>query len=309
MIPAERDSTINTFKEKIMDTGRNDPCPCGSGLKYKKCCGVSGIPVQKVSSNVDYFNLNREIAYKGQVGKAREDFCREYIKNKGTALKAIEQDQASRAEAAGQQITCRAGCSNCCTQYILGTLQECEAIVYYLYGHKDALVNFVRNYPAWREEVRTQESIFQAVKNAVDKQILQGTTKANTLEYNDANIRFMMLGLRCPFINSAQACSIHEVRPWNCAKPVVTTPKEWCHPLTNKNNDIPNEIISDKVPEETQYFRPTTVLNVMLVHVGVWQILTEGYKWLSDIPGLETLSKDAILDPEVQDITAKYLPY
>ncbi|WP_417401992.1 SEC-C metal-binding domain-containing protein, partial [Hominenteromicrobium sp.] len=22
--------------EKI---GRNEPCPCGSGLKYKKCCG------------------------------------------------------------------------------------------------------------------------------------------------------------------------------------------------------------------------------------------------------------------------------
>jgi uncharacterized protein YecA (UPF0149 family) len=20
-------------------TGRNDPCPCGSGMKYKKCCG------------------------------------------------------------------------------------------------------------------------------------------------------------------------------------------------------------------------------------------------------------------------------
>lgn len=24
-----------------MKTGRNDPCPCGSGRKYKKCCGVS----------------------------------------------------------------------------------------------------------------------------------------------------------------------------------------------------------------------------------------------------------------------------
>jgi SWIM/SEC-C metal-binding protein len=24
--------------EKI---GRNEPCPCGSGKKYKKCCGVS----------------------------------------------------------------------------------------------------------------------------------------------------------------------------------------------------------------------------------------------------------------------------
>jgi uncharacterized protein YecA (UPF0149 family) len=21
------------------DVGRNDPCPCGSGRKYKKCCG------------------------------------------------------------------------------------------------------------------------------------------------------------------------------------------------------------------------------------------------------------------------------
>jgi len=21
-----------------MKVGRNDPCPCGSGLKYKKCC-------------------------------------------------------------------------------------------------------------------------------------------------------------------------------------------------------------------------------------------------------------------------------
>jgi preprotein translocase subunit SecA len=22
--------------------GRNDPCPCGSGKKYKKCCGING---------------------------------------------------------------------------------------------------------------------------------------------------------------------------------------------------------------------------------------------------------------------------
>lgn len=22
--------------------GRNDPCPCGSGKKYKKCCGRKG---------------------------------------------------------------------------------------------------------------------------------------------------------------------------------------------------------------------------------------------------------------------------
>jgi methionyl aminopeptidase len=26
------------FKENKVKVGRNDPCPCGSGLKYKKCC-------------------------------------------------------------------------------------------------------------------------------------------------------------------------------------------------------------------------------------------------------------------------------
>ena len=24
--------------------GRNEPCPCGSGKKYKKCCGKGGPP-------------------------------------------------------------------------------------------------------------------------------------------------------------------------------------------------------------------------------------------------------------------------
>jgi len=27
-----------TFRKQYTDVGRNDPCPCGSGLKFKKCC-------------------------------------------------------------------------------------------------------------------------------------------------------------------------------------------------------------------------------------------------------------------------------
>ena len=32
---------LNPIKTEIADkkVGRNDPCPCGSGKKYKKCCG------------------------------------------------------------------------------------------------------------------------------------------------------------------------------------------------------------------------------------------------------------------------------
>ena len=28
-----------TREQKSSKIGRNDPCPCGSGKKYKKCCG------------------------------------------------------------------------------------------------------------------------------------------------------------------------------------------------------------------------------------------------------------------------------
>ena len=30
---------MTPYKKTNPDIGRNDLCPCGSGLKYKKCCG------------------------------------------------------------------------------------------------------------------------------------------------------------------------------------------------------------------------------------------------------------------------------
>ena len=30
--------TSHTYKREVKKAGRNDPCPCGSGKKYKKCC-------------------------------------------------------------------------------------------------------------------------------------------------------------------------------------------------------------------------------------------------------------------------------
>ncbi|MEM7079356.1 MAG: SEC-C metal-binding domain-containing protein [Pseudomonadota bacterium] len=29
------------FVRQVEKVGRNDPCPCDSGRKYKKCCGKS----------------------------------------------------------------------------------------------------------------------------------------------------------------------------------------------------------------------------------------------------------------------------
>ena len=31
---------LGTFHNPLPDIGRNDPCPCKSGKKYKRCCGL-----------------------------------------------------------------------------------------------------------------------------------------------------------------------------------------------------------------------------------------------------------------------------
>jgi preprotein translocase subunit SecA len=32
---------VKQIVREAVKVGRNDPCPCGSGKKYKKCCGVN----------------------------------------------------------------------------------------------------------------------------------------------------------------------------------------------------------------------------------------------------------------------------
>ena len=43
-VAAEEELLTRTDKVEPLkagrDTGRNDPCPCGSGKKYKRCCGA-----------------------------------------------------------------------------------------------------------------------------------------------------------------------------------------------------------------------------------------------------------------------------
>ena len=40
----------------VSEAGRNDPCPCGSGKKYKRCCWASG------GVGVRYTRQDRELA-------------------------------------------------------------------------------------------------------------------------------------------------------------------------------------------------------------------------------------------------------
>ena len=39
ILQAASSSSSGTVRRDEPKVGRNDPCPCGSGKKYKKCCG------------------------------------------------------------------------------------------------------------------------------------------------------------------------------------------------------------------------------------------------------------------------------
>ena len=41
MASAGGDTSVTKTVKKVEKVGRNDPCPCGSGKKYKKCCGAN----------------------------------------------------------------------------------------------------------------------------------------------------------------------------------------------------------------------------------------------------------------------------
>jgi len=43
--PCQINRVRNEIPPPFQQVGRNSPCPCGSGKKYKRCCGVSAPPI------------------------------------------------------------------------------------------------------------------------------------------------------------------------------------------------------------------------------------------------------------------------
>lgn len=49
--------------EVMSKTNRNDPCPCGSGLKYKKCCALADATrQQKRRTSPGLFSLGKKVS-------------------------------------------------------------------------------------------------------------------------------------------------------------------------------------------------------------------------------------------------------
>jgi Fe-S-cluster containining protein len=284
--------------------GRNDACPCGSGKKYKNCCLPSP---EAVKEELDSFALNREIAYKGQVGHLREEFCINFIQNKQEVLKELQKKHNEIALARSSAITCGKGCYHCCVLFVGASIQEGEAIVYYLYQNEGKLYHFLKTYPVWRARIKESGDLFRKQPPG-DNKITAGV--GGGLQYENIGdlAEYARLNIPCPFLRDG-ICSIYEVRPFVCAGLIVTTPAEWCNPRHPEHTRKKTyQISSTYLPKDRSFYGKDLEKPVWsFMPIMVYNMLEYGLAGMPGMAGMESLLYRYIHDPEVQPVIRRFV--
>ena len=240
------------------------------------------------------FELNREIAYLGIVGNLRKDYCIKFIQKKQQFFDNLYKQQDETLSANNETLSCFKGCSRCCSLFIGASVQEAEAIVYYLYRNEDKLQRFLENYPTWREKVKKSGDLFRKPEQD-DKSRNIGDLAA-----------YARLKIPCPFLQN-DVCSIYEVRPYVCAGLIVTTPPEWCDPDHPKHSQRKRYIIQQSaLADLTFYWKNLKKPVWSFMPIMVYDILEYGLKGIPGISKMGDLLSRYAYDRDVQDVISRY---
>lgn len=252
--------------------------------------------------------LNRKMAYVGKLGKSRELFCQSYIKKKRKWIEAITQKLLKEIESEGKTTPCKQGCvySTCCNEYVEANLQECEAIVYYLYQNENILEAFLKNYQIWRQKekealeiYRKRETLRREIR-ALKNPPIQKMQKMERLE-DELSEQYYELNLPCPFLDNNQ-CLIYEVRPLMCVAYYSIDPIELCSPLSMEMSKLKRAHLTPFLEDRIFYYAKLDFPFFPLMPLGVYRIISEGYSYLSTIRGIANIKNDAMREPEIASI-------
>jgi Fe-S-cluster containining protein len=260
---------------------RNGPCTCGSGKKYKKCCGA---PSGGFCPKEDAVSNQRRIAYEGARGQQRENFVKRYTAYKKQRLAEIADAQRQAVQSQGKNISCGQGCSYCCHVYVSATLPECEAIVFYLYEHEDALQNFLNNYPEWQQAVRGIEWAYKEIGRICSRQLAKLDTASERAALTAVLNTYAAQNIPCPFLSKG-SCGIYEVRPYVCAGLIATTPREWCrfdHPEQDRAELLKAEVFLDEDRPYLDNPLAKTLLSNLPALINA--LLCRGWEFLEKLP-------------------------
>lgn len=250
----------------------------------------------------DLLKLNREIAYRGRVGRLRERYCIEQLRYMKACHQQIARDQIAYVEARGETLSCRKGCSFCCYFYVEASLQECEAIVYYLYHNESALNGFLERYFPWREALEQNGDLFEGCEQIFTEMLLSGVSKQGEQAFEEALRLYRKQNIGCPFLVK-DLCQIYEVRPATCAGLSVTTSPDRCNPQNFDDPKCNLTVVDGAMFDLSFYYRRLSRPSLLFMPVAVYGILEGSFSYLSRFPGLRNLAAEALSDPEVKEIT------
>jgi hypothetical protein len=262
--------------------------------------------ISRTGKGADPIIFNSNIAYRGQVGRLREQYCIEQLRYMKACYKKIEEGQLEHLHIHGKAMSCSKGCDACCRYlYIGATLQECEAIAYYLQHNKALLESFTTRYPRWRESVRENGDQFIECQRRFSDMLMKGPNKPREEAFDESIKCHNRQNILCPFLENS-LCIIYETRPANCAGFFTTSPSELCQPIEDEAPSLKPEFtltaIEDVSNDTSFYYKRLDHPVTLYAPVAVYQILTEGYSYLNQFAGLESIKKEAYNDPEVSAI-------
>lgn len=166
----------------MANVGRNDPCPCGSGKKYKRCClGRSKPPPNKAPGG----SLPEQIkaAFKhGCTGSAAVDAAI-------VGITAMDQGLSIAWSRAATPPACTRGCSYCCSVRVSVTVPELMLALAFA-----------------REKLPTEELRRVRERARENASRTHGTTP---LGYPLVD---------CAFLSEDGACRVYEARPLACRR-------------------------------------------------------------------------------------------
>lgn len=82
----------NVRRVRLQAPGRNDPCPCGSGLKYKKCCGRFPAPELRPESGLFVLTGGSPYVSEGYLQTAEQDDVPLRLHNMSAVAAALARD-------------------------------------------------------------------------------------------------------------------------------------------------------------------------------------------------------------------------
>ncbi len=253
---------------------------------------------------IDPIRLNREIAYKGDIGQRRRNFCVKYIEKKKGIIKEMQADQIRAAAKDGETITCPKGCAYCCLLYMQASIQECEAIVYHLYQNESALATFLENYKDWRKKLRKNGDIFKKCAQSWLDKSADGAGEEEYKKFVEETKRYQGQNTPCPFLYN-NLCLIYEVRPFTCVGTAASTPPEWCNP-SNPNEPKIYWSRTSAVIDKSFYYKEIDGVVLAFMPIMVYGVLEDGYKMLSIVTGLKDLEKKALAEPQVKAVIKNF---